>query len=125
MIISSSSSHGQGGGRVVVPLRKRDIVAISTCLLLLRLAFAPPHQWDNDRLSSRLSSVNAAIELAFYAPYPSSHPDESGRMAARPVPLDIDGDGVYDALVTPAYGKRGDFINQRNDERKALSKWKA
>ena len=59
------------------------------------------------------------MELAFYAPCPP-HPESGRRTASRPVPLDIDGDGVYDALVTPAYGKRRDFIKERDEGRKAL-----
>ncbi|KAL3779456.1 hypothetical protein ACHAW5_006451 [Stephanodiscus triporus] len=89
------------------------------------------------------SGSRASLELAFYAPFVSRPPDDDGgggggsgetgdggddarptssggrrrrRRTAMPVPLDVDGDGVYDSIVVPAYANRDDVLREREAE---------
>ncbi|KAL3822435.1 hypothetical protein ACHAXA_007442 [Cyclostephanos tholiformis] len=99
-LTSSSSMMTSGPTKY---LRKRDAFAISTCILLLRLAFDPPSSFSS---SSSSGGIGASMELAFYAPYPSNRVDVGGGGAvgrvAGPVPFDVDGDGIHDSIVMPA-----------------------
>ena len=90
-------------------LRKIDALAIITCLLLLRLAFTPSNlsAIAGGGLSNFADSeIGASIELAFYSPFrsrPKSDELAEVNRVARPVPIDIDGDGIVDALALPAF----------------------
>jgi hypothetical protein len=116
-------------------LRKRDGVAIVISLLLLRLAFTPPSSLSTENggiISSFAtggdSSVSASMELAFYSPFQSTPPNYSversgGSMltrtrekTARPVPLDIDGDGVVESLVVPVFLSQNDIMKEKEIE---------
>lgn len=109
-------------------LRKRDGVAILTCLFLLRLAFTPSDTAvtsSGGLVNFADSSISASMELAFYSPF-QSHPPrmksdetksrrrgEVGERTARPVPLDIDGDGVVEAMVVPVFMKREQVLKEK------------
>ncbi|KAL9184470.1 hypothetical protein ACHAXT_002556 [Thalassiosira profunda] len=100
-------------------LRKRDAIAIFTCLFLLRLAFNPSNTAaSNGLIDFSDSSIGASMELAFYAPFQSHPPGYKGKNArtARPVPLDVDGDGVVEAVVVPVFMKRGEVAQERELE---------
>lgn len=114
-------------------LRKRDGVAIILSLLLLRLAFTPPSSSSDGGISSSFaaggdSSIRASMELSFYAPFQSTPPNllnksENRKMkknrrekTARPVPLDIDGDGIVDSLVVPTFLNKNDVAKEKELE---------
>lgn len=92
-------------------IRKLDTLAILTCLLLLRLAFTPD-------LSP--GDVGASLELAFYSNFHSEIRTGGDDRAASPVSLDVDGDGVVDALVLPSLGGDGDDAHAWPDDRWGL-----
>ena len=115
-------------------LRKRDGVAIIISLLLLRLAFTPPSSSDGGISSSFAaggeSSIRATMELAFYSPFQSTPPNllkqkdkrksippnKKREKTARPVPLDIDGDGVTESLVVPVFLSKSDIAKEQQLE---------
>lgn len=111
-------------------LRKRDGFAILTCLFLLRLAFTPSD--GNGFIDFADSSIGASMELAFYSPFRSTPPRDSisaarsnyggGEKTARPVPLDIDGDGVVEAMVVPVFLKREEVELEMRDKREGAQK---
>eukprot|EP00804_Cyclotella_cryptica_P030356 CCRYP_011898-RA/>CCRYP_011898-RA protein AED:0.02 eAED:0.02 QI:389/1/1/1/1/1/2/670/819 len=98
-------------------LRKVDAAALLTCLLLLRLAFSPPDLSSGGLVEFVDSNVGASMELAFYGVFRAIPPDSrAGTAVARPAPLDIDGDGVVDALVVPTYQTARDAEKEREME---------
>lgn len=110
-------------------LRKRDAAALLTCLLLLRLAFAPPGSGAGGIAGgSAGGSASASVELAFYAPFKGRAPrskngsedggrDGRERTTARPVPLDLDGDGGSEALVVPVFLTRDEVREEKKADR--------
>ncbi|KAL7468933.1 hypothetical protein ACHAXS_009173 [Conticribra weissflogii] len=106
-------------------LRKRDGFAILTCLFLLRLAFTPSDGSGGGAfINFADSSVGASMELAFYSPFRSTPPKTTisarkkingDEKTARPVPLDIDGDGVVEAMVVPVFLKREEVAEEIKD----------
>ena len=126
---------------ITLGLRKRDAVAIFVCLLLLRLAFAPNttdvHGSSSGEFVSQHSRIDASMTLAFYYPFQSNaaavavgdqdrqqqqeevNNNATGRrLTARPTPLDIDGDGVFDSLAMPVFLTRE---NVRQEEELELA----
>jgi len=111
-------------------LRKRDGFAILTCLFLLRLAFTPSD--GSGFIDFADSSIGASMELAFYSPFRSTPPRDAisparnnrggGEKTARPVPLDIDGDGVVEAMVVPVFLKRDEVEQEIRDMREGAQK---
>ena len=120
---------------ITLGLRKRDAVAIFVCLLLLRLAFAPNttdvHGSSSGEFVSQHSRIDASMTLAFYYPFQSNaaavavgvgdrqrqEEDNNAtgrRLTARPTPLDIDGDGVFDSLAMPVFLTR-DNVRQEEE----------
>lgn len=100
-------------------LRKIDTLAILTCLLLLRLSFTPSNYISSNFVES---NVGASIELAFYSAlhHNTKHHDNVGGRSekmANPAPIDIDGDGVVDALVVSAYYTRDSVDNNNKSTR--------
>ncbi|KAL7435531.1 hypothetical protein ACHAXM_004697 [Skeletonema potamos] len=132
--LNGSSVDGSLSTSTNLGLRKRDGVAIIISLLLLRLAFTPPSLSDGGISSSFAaggdSSISASMELAFYSPFQSTPPnllnDSDGKRrgsvprkrekTARPVPLDIDGDGIVESLVVPVFLKQDDITKEQNLE---------
>ena len=134
-VSKSSSLDGSLSTSTNLGLRKRDGVAIIISLLLLRLAFTPPSMSDHGGISSSFaaggdSSISASMELAFYSPFQSTPPnllnksDDKRRSitrskrekTARPVPLDIDGDGVVESLVVPVFLTQSDIAKEQELE---------
>ena len=105
-------------------LRKIDALAIITCLLLLRLAFTPSNlsAIAGGGLSNFADSeIGASIELAFYSPFrsrPKSDELAEVNRVARPVPIDIDGDGIVDALALPAFLTKEQVLAEKKAETK-------
>lgn len=133
--INGSSVDGSLSTSTNLGLRKRDGVAIIISLLLLRLAFTPPSSSDGGISSSFAaggdSSISASMELAFYSPFQSTPPNllntsdskrrrsvprQKREKTARPVPLDIDGDGVVESLVVPVFLKQDDITKEQQLE---------
>ena len=128
---NSSNIDGSLSPSTNLGLRKRDGVAIIISLLLLRLAFTPPSSSDGGISSSFAaggdSSIRASMELAFYSPFQSTPPnllninDKQKRSkrrekTARPVPLDIDGDGIVESLVVPVFLSKNDIAKEQELE---------
>ncbi|KAL7552970.1 hypothetical protein ACHAWF_016207 [Thalassiosira exigua] len=112
--------------RPPLPLRPRDAAAALACLFLLRLAFAPPSGGIGEDAAT---TSGASARLAFYAPFRSRAPPDvavaaggGGRRAARPIPLDADGDGSIESLVLPAFLTRGEAAKERASERELREK---
>lgn len=118
-------------------LRKRDAVAMLVCPLLLRLAFAPSADIHGEFISH--SRIDASMILAFYYPFQSNaasvtgherqhdeveHVDNKNNNAsgtrrwqtAQPVPLDIDGDGVFDSLAMSVFLTRENVLQEEELE---------
>ena len=70
------------------------------------------------------------MELAFYYPFQSTPPNNvkggkgnaGSERTARPMPLDIDGDGTAEALVMPVFLKRSDVVKEQEMELKESEK---
>ncbi|KAL7509610.1 hypothetical protein ACHAXN_006567 [Cyclotella atomus] len=90
-----------------IHLRKIDTLAILTCLLLLRLAFTPSSIITSTILNFD-SNIGASMELVFYHAFQA----KNNGSVARPVSMDIDGDGTVDALVLAVYRKEEDVVNE-------------
>mmetsp|Transcript_916 Transcript_916/g.1902 ORF Transcript_916/g.1902 Transcript_916/m.1902 type:complete len:1076 (-) Transcript_916:72-3299(-) len=109
-------------------LRKRDAVAIFTCLFLLRLAFTPSNTaitGSGGLINFSDASISASMELAFYSPFQSLPPNMGKKRGslkanvertARPVPLDADGDGVIESMVVPVFLKRAEVEKEKKME---------
>ncbi|EEC50741.1 predicted protein [Phaeodactylum tricornutum CCAP 1055/1] len=78
-------------------IRSRDVVAIVAIVLLSRMAWRDPAE----------SSLTVTTFLSFYVPWQ----EDRGRGAAAPTLLDVDGDGVSEALVTIVQTTTGDVAN--------------
>mmetsp|Transcript_7078 Transcript_7078/g.14642 ORF Transcript_7078/g.14642 Transcript_7078/m.14642 type:complete len:1026 (+) Transcript_7078:95-3172(+) len=129
---NSSNIDGSLSPSTNLGLRKRDGVAIIISLLLLRLAFTPPSASDGGISSSFAaggdSSIRASMELAFYSPFQSTPPNllnkgdskkirsKKREKTARPVPLDIDGDGIVESLVVPVFLNKNDIAKEQELE---------
>jgi hypothetical protein len=144
---NSSALDGSLSPSTNLGLRKRDGVAIIISLLLLRLAFTPPSpSTDNGGIAASFaaggdSSIKASMELAFYSPFQSTPPNilnsinnseqqerrrsiirnkKKREKTARPVPLDIDGDGVVESLVVPVFLKPDDIRKEQELEEQLI-----
>ena len=139
---NNTESNGRLSPKQCINLRYRDGFAIVACLFLLRLAFTPTssNSHHSGIINTADTSIIASIQLAFYTPYQSrsskvinnnSHRlklrdttdnhNAGGERTARPIPLDIDGDNIYESLVVPTFLKRSDLIKERDIELKALN----
>lgn len=106
--------------------RTRDVIAAILALLLSQLL----HSYDHGS-----ESLTAEINLAFYAQYKSSVPPLASQLAdnagnngsdqynysgidiARPVPFDLDGDGLVEALVVPSLVSNSNLKSSTNNNR--------
>ena len=141
---NTTESNGRLSPKQSINLRYRDGFAIIACLFLLRLAFTPNNTTSTHHhagiINTADTSIIASIQLAFYTPYQSrsskvlnsnSHRlklrdttdnhNAGGERTARPIPLDIDGDNIYESLVVPTFLKRGDLVKEKDIELKALN----
>jgi hypothetical protein len=112
-------------------LRTRDILASISALILSHLLYNYEHGSE---------SLNASIDLAFYTEYKphisleqelydsagrrvsssNIHDNDKNRVRipiAKPVPFDIDGDGVVDAIVAPSLDENSnDYMKQKKND---------
>ena len=144
---TTTESNGRLPPKQSINLRYRDGFAIVACLFLLRLAFTPTNTSSTHHhagiINTADTSIIASIQLAFYTPYQSrsskvinnnSHRlklrdttdnhNAGGERTARPIPLDIDGDNIYESLVVPTFLKRSDLVKEKDIELKALNTMK-
>jgi len=145
---NTAESNGRLSPKQSINLRYRDGFAIVACLFLLRLAFTPTNTTSTQHhhagiINTADKSIIASIQLAFYTPYQSrsskvintnSHRlklrdttdnhNAGGERTARPIPLDIDGDNIYESLVVPTFLKSSDLIKEKDIELKALNTMK-
>lgn len=87
--------------RILASLRARDFFALICALLLAQLSKLYSHDSE---------SIEGSIELSFYSEYTShisrNHNGEDLEYdVARPVPFDVDGDGIIEAVVVPSYSR--------------------